>query len=103
MYNSPKEHIHYLHMPNFIKNLAVIGGGASGMAAAVAYMQGGGRDAVIIEAQQRIGRKLLSTGNGRCNITNAAITPDSYRTERKAYICLTTYSYHSKTPRPAAA
>ena len=68
-------------MPNIRKNLAVIGGGASGMAAAVAYMQGGGRDAVVIEAQQRIGRKLLSTGNGRCNITNAAITSDSYRTD----------------------
>ena len=47
----------------------IIGGGASGLAAGVSLARAGWRTAVL-EAQPRVGRKLLSTGNGRCNFTN---------------------------------
>ena len=50
-------------------DVAVLGGGASGMAAAVCAAQNGCRT-IIIEAQPKLGRKLLATGNGRCNIAN---------------------------------
>lgn len=54
-------------------DLAVIGGGASGLAAAVSAAReltaAGGRVAVL-EKNPRVGKKLLSTGNGRCNLTN---------------------------------
>lgn len=61
-----------------ITDIAVIGAGASGMAAAItAARRGAG--VTLLEAQPRVGRKLLSTGNGRCNITNAGITPAHYR------------------------
>lgn len=49
--------------------LTVIGAGASGiMAALTAAMQG--KKVTLIERQARVGRKLMATGNGRCNITN---------------------------------
>lgn len=52
------------------KTITVIGGGPSGMAAAIsAARQGTGR-VVIIEKNDILGRKLLATGNGRCNLTN---------------------------------
>ncbi|MGI6172646.1 MAG: NAD(P)/FAD-dependent oxidoreductase [Christensenellales bacterium] len=52
-------------------DIAIIGGGASGMVAALrakALLQGG--NICILERQPRLGKKLLATGNGRCNITN---------------------------------
>ncbi|MGP1580637.1 MAG: NAD(P)/FAD-dependent oxidoreductase [Wolinella sp.] len=54
------------------KKLAIIGGGASGMIASLIASQSGGRAIVIqlFEQNERIGKKLLATGNGRCNITN---------------------------------
>lgn len=49
--------------------IAVIGGGASGMAAAIAAARAGA-SVRVFERLGRVGKKLLSTGNGRCNITN---------------------------------
>ncbi len=54
------------------KKIAIIGGGASGMFAAIsaAYELGAGNEIVIFEKNTRLGKKLLATGNGRCNLTN---------------------------------
>lgn len=49
--------------------LAVIGGGASGMVAAIVAARMG-VSVCIFEKKDRVGRKLLSTGNGRCNLSN---------------------------------
>jgi predicted Rossmann fold flavoprotein len=51
------------------RRVVVVGGGASGMMAALAAGQGGA-EAVILEKNARVGKKLLGTGNGRCNLTN---------------------------------
>jgi len=67
------------------KSIAIIGGGASGMAAAVTAARLGVK-VTLIEAQPRVGRKLLSTGNGRCNITNARMSPDHFRSTHHARI-----------------
>ena len=49
--------------------IAIKGGGASGlMAAAAAKTET--NDVLILERCDRVGRKLLATGNGRCNLTN---------------------------------
>ena len=50
--------------------IAIIGGGASGMAAALAAAECPGAQVVLLERQARLGRKLQATGNGRCNLTN---------------------------------
>lgn len=57
-------------------DVAVIGGGASGMAAAIAARRKLSESAsvtgnvTVFERNDRVGRKLLMTGNGRCNLTN---------------------------------
>ena len=50
--------------------IGIIGGGASGMAAAMAAAQEPDVQVVLLERQTRVGRKLQATGNGRCNLTN---------------------------------
>ena len=51
------------------RKILVVGGGAAGMMAAIIAARAGGR-VVVVERMQRVGRKLLATGNGRCNLTN---------------------------------
>ncbi len=58
-------------------DVAVIGGGPAGMMAAIAASQAGATVA-LIERNAQLGRKLLATGNGRCNLTNAHISIDRY-------------------------
>jgi len=64
-------------MANKNFSAAIIGGGAAGLAAAVAWLRRapGGRLA-LIEANEYPGKKLLATGNGRCNISN--LSADEY-------------------------
>ena len=63
-------------------DVIVIGGGASGlMCAAALNVLDSGIKVLVIEKNNKPGRKLLATGNGRCNYTNLHITPDSYNTD----------------------
>lgn len=59
------------------KTIGIIGGGASGMMAAVAAARLGrpALDVIILEKKDRIGKKLLATGNGKCNLTNLDFEP----------------------------
>ena len=50
--------------------IGIIGGGASGMAAALAAAENPNVQVLLLERQARLGKKLLATGNGRCNLTN---------------------------------
>ena len=50
--------------------IGIIGGGASGMAAALAAAENPSAQVLLFERQARLGRKLQATGNGRCNLTN---------------------------------
>lgn len=50
--------------------IGIIGGGASGMAAALAASENQENQIILLERQARVGRKLQATGNGRCNLTN---------------------------------
>jgi predicted Rossmann fold flavoprotein len=51
------------------KRIAIIGAGASGMIAAISAARAGA-DVTIFERNDRVGKKLLTTGNGQCNLTN---------------------------------
>ena len=58
--------------------IAIIGAGASGMAAAISAAASGAHQVLLLERQARVGRKLLATGNGRCNLTNRQTHPGRY-------------------------
>lgn len=61
-------------------NIFVIGGGASGILAAIVAKRNGAQ-VTILERNQRIGKKILVTGNGRCNYTNALANVTDYNNQ----------------------
>jgi predicted Rossmann fold flavoprotein len=60
-----------------VKRIGIIGGGASGLMAAC-FAAGGNSSVALFEKQKKIGRKILVSGNGRCNITNRRMHPEKY-------------------------
>ena len=54
-----------------MSKVIVIGGGAAGMMAAIAAAQKGHK-VILLEKNEKLGKKLFITGKGRCNVTNAA-------------------------------
>lgn len=65
-------------------DLIIVGGGASGIMAAI-MAKDLGIDVAILESNDRIGKKILTTGNGRCNITNKNINVLRYHSENKTF------------------
>ncbi|MHB1377207.1 MAG: BaiN/RdsA family NAD(P)/FAD-dependent oxidoreductase [Candidatus Humimicrobiaceae bacterium] len=65
--------------------LAVVGAGPAGLMAAIAAAQKG-KKVILLEKNEFIGRKILATGNGRCNLTNKNISIDSYHGASDAFI-----------------
>jgi len=61
--------------------VGIIGAGASGMAAALAAAENQNTQVVLFERQARVGKKLLATGNGRCNLTNLHADSRGYHGE----------------------
>lgn len=67
--------------------IIIIGGGASGIYLSL-LLKDYGHDVAILESKDRILKKLLTTGNGRCNISNNSIlagNPVMYSSHNKAY------------------
>lgn len=67
-----------------MEKVLVIGGGASGMMAAIAAA-GQGAEVTILEQNEQLGKKILSTGNGKCNFTNINQIPGAYRGEHPEF------------------
>ena len=69
----------------------VIGGGPAGMFAAIRAAEQGNR-VLLIERNDRLGKKLLITGKGRCNVTNACtareVQENIPRNGRFLYSCM---------------
>ena len=65
--------------------IGIIGAGASGMTAALAAAQSG-NEVLLFERQARVGRKLLATGNGRCNLTNLNASVAGYHGEDPEFV-----------------
>ncbi len=64
-----------------MKEILVLGGGASGLTAAIAAAQTGGVRVTLLDQNPAPGKKLLATGNGRCNLDNRASSrPERYFT-----------------------
>lgn len=65
--------------------IAIIGGGASGMAAGITASRNGA-SVTVLEQNDILGKKILSTGNGRCNLTNLNMKTDDYRGDDLEFI-----------------
>lgn len=67
-------------------DVVIIGGGAAGMCAAINIkMRDRSISVAVLEQLSRVGKKLITTGNGRCNITNLNINLDRYHGENKNF------------------
>ncbi|MBQ8931737.1 MAG: aminoacetone oxidase family FAD-binding enzyme [Ruminiclostridium sp.] len=64
-------------------DIAIIGGGASGLAAAIAIKKYSDFAVTVLEKGTRVGKKILSTGNGRCNLTNNKIDDNCYNGSKR--------------------
>lgn len=67
------------------RQIIIIGGGASGLAAAITAARAGA-SVTILEHTKRPGKKLLSTGNGKCNLTNLELPQGAYRGTQPEFI-----------------
>jgi predicted Rossmann fold flavoprotein len=65
--------------------VVVIGGGAGGLMAAITLARAGHR-VVLVEKNKELGRKILTTGNGRCNVTNRDISIEKYHGASKEFV-----------------
>lgn len=64
-----------------MKKIVIIGGGASGLMGAI-QAAASGASVTILEHNNKIGKKILATGNGRCNLTNLVQEPSCYRSSQ---------------------
>ena len=70
-----------------IYDVAIIGGGFSGLISAEILSSKMGSDRVILfEKKDRVGKKILATGNGRGNITNLDLTCEKYHSQSGANV-----------------
>lgn len=60
-----------------MKDTVIIGGGAAGMMAAIQSAKAG-RNVILLEKNEKLGKKLFITGKGRCNLTNACSVSDLF-------------------------
>ena len=92
-------------------SVVVIGGGASGMTAAIAALEeakaqnagklsgtfGAMAEVLLLESNDRIGKKILATGNGKCNFTHSNISAEHYDTDDIAALEKILSKYPTKT------
>lgn len=65
-----------------MEEIVIVGGGPCGIAAAISAKDNG-KDVIILEGKDRIGKKLLMTGNGRCNLTNKYVSKERYHSSNR--------------------
>jgi predicted Rossmann fold flavoprotein len=68
-----------------MQNIAIIGGGAGGLMAAVIAAKAGAR-VTLFEQNKTLGKKILASGNGRCNISNADLSAAHYHCDDSKFI-----------------
>lgn len=67
-----------MNTENTIIEIAVIGGGAAGLMAAISAGHSGCRNIFLFEGGKKCGVKILMSGGTRCNITNQKVNPDNF-------------------------
>ncbi len=66
-------------------DVVIIGAGASGLVAAIEAARAK-KKVIILEKNAKVGKKLLATGNGRCNITNQRPTAEHYYSQNPKFV-----------------
>ena len=82
-----------------MKTVIIIGAGASGMMAAITAAKNRENKVILLERQQRAGKKLLSTGNGRCNLTNTGASPENYHGAEPEFVSFALSEYPPESVR----
>lgn len=77
-----------------MSKVIVIGGGPAGMFAALAAAENG-HEVLLLEQNEKLGKKLFITGKGRCNLTNACDTEELFRniTRNNKFLYSAIYTY----------
>lgn len=85
MRNQPQRNVH----------VVVVGGGAAGLTAAIAAVSAGAK-VTVLERLDRVGKKILATGNGRCNLSNTDLDIEHYHgtNPRFAHSVLNRFDFH---------
>jgi len=65
-------------------DLIIIGGGAAGLSAAITAARSG-QHVLLLESNKRLGKKLLVSGNGRCNLSNASIESHRFHSDNPSF------------------
>ncbi len=86
--------------------IAIVGGGAAGLAAAIAAAEACARAGcparvAVYEADERVGRSILATGNGRCNFSNAHPDPALYHNAAHVAAALAAFEERACSERAA--
>lgn len=77
-----------------MKNVVVIGGGASGIFSAILIKQNcPDCHVTIVERLERIGKKILATGNGRCNFSNSNVSSEKYNNQKFVEPIINKYNF----------
>ncbi len=76
-------------------DVLVLGGGAAGLMCAISAAQRG-RDVIVLEGSNRVGKKILMSGGGRCNFTNLYCEPANYLSHNPHFCksALSRYTQH---------
>ena len=76
-------------------DVLVIGGGAAGLMCAITAAERG-RDVIVLEGSNRIGKKILMSGGGRCNFTNLYCEPGNFLSHNRHFCksALSRYTQH---------
>lgn len=79
-----------------MKKIIVVGGGASGMMAAI-HAAGKQTQVLLLEKNDRVGKKLLMTGNGKCNLGNKRLLTSCYYSARPEFVESVLKRYDTKS------
>jgi hypothetical protein len=79
-----------------MKKIAIIGGGASGLMSAIITARHG-HHVHLFEANDKVGKKILASGNGRCNISNHNLHVNDYFGEDPAFVAFALKEFDFKT------
>ena len=68
-----------------VYDVAIIGGGASGLTTLITLLKNGVNNVVLLERLSRVGKKIIATGNGQGNLMNESLSLDNFHSEKKEF------------------